>query len=405
MSLEFFLATRYLKARRKEKFISLITFLSITGIAIGVMALVIVIAVMSGAETEFRKRILGLEPHILIMNNYSYDYKEVINQSKSIKGIKAVSPIVFAQSILKTSNSFSGIVVRGVDPECNFNMIKGFNAKEQKNKLTMAEKNGKLPGIILGKEIAEKNLLIKGDNIILMSPMGMISPVGHIPSFKRFQVTGIFESGIFEYDNTIAYVHFNEAQKLMNMKNKISALGIWINDVFSAGSIKESILLSLESSFYGKDWMDINKSIFSALKLEKTVMFIILILIVFVAAFNIASTLIMMVMEKIKDIAVLKAMGATDKIIRKIFIIQGMIIGSLGTFIGTILGVIICMFLKKYNFIQLPKVYPFSTLPVQLESLDVLIIAVSSIIISYLSTIYPSYRAAKMNPVEALRYG
>ncbi len=284
-------------------------------------------------------------------------------------------------------------------------MIKGFNAKEQKNKLTMAEKNGKLPGIILGKEIAEKNLLIKGDNIILMSPMGMISPVGHIPSFKRFQVTGIFESGIFEYDNTIAYVHFNEAQKLMNMKNKISALGIWINDVFSAGSIKESILLSLESSFYGKDWMDINKSIFSALKLEKTVMFIILILIVFVAAFNIASTLIMMVMEKIKDIAVLKAMGATDKIIRKIFIIQGMIIGSLGTFIGTILGVIICMFLKKYNFIQLPKVYPFSTLPVQLESLDVLIIAVSSIIISYLSTIYPSYRAAKMNPVEALRYG
>jgi len=208
-----------------------------------------------------------------------------------------------------------------------------------------------------------------------------------------------------EYDSSLAYVHLTEAQQLSGIKNQISAIGIWIDDVFNVKPVKDSLSDILSYPFYLRDWMEINKSLFSALKLEKTAMFIILTLIILVAAFNIASALIMMVMEKTKDIAVLKAMGATNKTIRRIFILKGMIIGFMGTLIGTISGVVICFLLKKYDFIQLPDAYPFSTLPVQLEYFDVLVIAVSAIVICFFSTLYPSYKASKMDPVEALRYG
>jgi lipoprotein-releasing system permease protein len=208
-----------------------------------------------------------------------------------------------------------------------------------------------------------------------------------------------------EYDSMLAYVHLGQAQQLVSSKDKISAIGIWVDDVFKVKQIREEYFNSIEYPFYIRDWMDINQSLFSALKLEKTAMFIILTLIILVAAFNIASALIMMVMEKSKDIAVLKAMGTTHTIIRRIFIIKGMIIGIFGTLLGTLFGVIVCFFLKKYDFIQLPDAYPFSTLPVQLETMDVLIISGSAILICFLSTLYPSYKASKMDPVEAIRYG
>ncbi|MBF0258113.1 MAG: ABC transporter permease [Desulfamplus sp.] len=261
------------------------------------------------------------------------------------------------------------------------------------------------PGIIMGRELAKHVGVTTGDKVVLMVPGGMISPVGHMPSMTRFLVTGVFDSGMYEYDSSLAYVHLNDAQKLMGMKGRISALGVWVDDLFLSAQIKNNIVDSLGSPFYGRDWMEINKSLFSALKLEKTAMFVILTLIILVAAFNIASALIMMVMEKTRDIAVFKAMGATDMLIRKIFVIQGMIIGLTGTVLGTSAGVVVCVLLKRYQFIELPAAYPFSTLPVQLEYLDVFLISVASIAICFLSTIYPSYKASKMDPVEALRYG
>ena len=199
--------------------------------------------------------------------------------------------------------------------------------------------------------------------------------------------------------------HLDQAQILTGNRNKISAIGLWVEDVFGVKKIKESSMGFLGYPYYVRDWMDINQSLFSALKLEKVAMFIILTLIILVAAFNIASALIMMVMEKTKDIAVLKTMGATNTMIRRIFILQGMMIGTLGTLIGTLSGVVICWLLKKYDFIQLPEAYPFSTLPVQLETGDVVMIAVSALVICFISTLYPSHRAAKMDPVEAVRYG
>ncbi len=407
MNLELFIAGKYLKAKRKEGFISLITFLSVAGVIVGVMALVIVIAVMSGAETDFRKRILGLEPHILVMN-YSGRFEissKILNQLSSQKKIEGVSPILFAQAMIRSKNSFSGVMIRGIEPETGSNLIKGFGPDKLNQLLNDKDSDKHFPGIILGKELASSIGVIEGDKIILISSSGFIAPTGHIPSMKRFIVKGTFDSGMYEYDNALAYINLEEAQKLSNARNKISAVGIWVDDVFKVKEAKENLSVLLNSPFYLRDWMEINKSLFSALKLEKTAMFIILTLIILVAAFNIASALIMMVMEKNRDIAVLKAMGATNKSIRKIFIYKGMIIGVIGTVTGTLLGIAACSFLKKYDFIQLPDAYPFSTLPVQLEILDVLVIAVSAVVICFLSTLYPSYKASRMNPVEAIRYG
>ncbi|MBF0573769.1 MAG: FtsX-like permease family protein [Desulfamplus sp.] len=436
MSLEFFIASKYLKAKRKEGFISLITLLSVAGVTVGVMALVIVIAVMSGAEIEFRKRILGVEPHILIMEyagKFS-DYKEIedkIKKSNNIKDINAISPLVFGQTLIRSASGLSGAVVRGIEPASGVSIIKGFTAQELEQKLGSSKKNIAItgsnldqetsnnensdkadtpldrvfPGIIMGRELAKHVGVAVGDKVVLMAPGGMLSPVGQMASMTRFVVTGIFDSGMYEYDSSLAYINLNDAQKLMGMRGRISALGIWVKELFQSPQIKDSIIDTLGSPFYGRDWMEINKSLFSALKLEKTAMFVILTLIILVAAFNIASALIMMVMEKTRDIAVFKAMGATDMLIRKIFVIQGMIIGLIGTFLGTSAGVVVCILLKKYQFIELPPAYPFSTLPIQLEYLDVVVIALASIIICFLSTIYPSYKASKMNPVEALRYG
>ena len=407
MGVEFFIAGKYLRAKRKEGFISLITFLSVAGVTVGVMALVVVIAVMSGAETQFRKQILGLEPHILIMNyKGSYDeYGPLLASIKENPHIKVASPILFGQAMIRTKQSFSGVMVRGITPENGSELIKGFTPEALANALTTSPDNKATPGIILGKELANSVGVIKGDKVVLMSSQGFISPVGQIPSMKRFIVTGTFESGMSEYDSMLAYVHLEQAQQLVAAKDKISAIGIWVDDVFRVKQIREKYLTTIEYPFYIRDWMEINQSLFSALKLEKTAMFIILTLIILVAAFNIASALIMMVMEKTKDIAVLKAMGATHKIIRRIFIIKGMIIGIFGTFLGTLFGVIVCYVLKKYDFIKLPDAYPFSTLPVQLEYMDVMIISISAIFICFLSTLYPSYKASKMDPVEAIRYG
>ncbi len=407
MAVEFFIAGKYLKAKRKEGFISLITFLSVAGVTVGVMALVVVIAVMSGAETEFRKRILGLEPHILVMNyKGSYDsYEPMLALMRDNPHIKGISPILFGQAMIRTPHSFSGVMVRGILPENGSALIKGFTPAQLEEALSLDLKTGALPGIILGKELANSVGVIKGDKIILYSSKNFISPIGQIPSMKRFVVKGTFDSGMSEYDSMLAYVHLGHAQQLVSAKDKISAIGIWVDEVFKVKQIREEYFNFIEYPFYIRDWMDINHSLFSALKLEKTAMFIILTLIILVAAFNIASALIMMVMEKTKDIAVLKAMGATHTIIRRIFIIKGMIIGLFGTLLGTTFGVVVCYFLKKYDFIQLPEAYPFSTLPVQLEYTDVMIISVSAIFICFLSTLYPSFKASKMDPVEAIRYG
>ena len=414
MSFEFFIGGRYLRARPKHAFISLITILSIAGVMVGVMALIVVIAVMTGAESDFRSRILGVEPHVVLMRHGGAftDYHQVVQTVKRIDGVESASPFIYQQVMLRSSANVSGAVLRGIDPISIQREIKSQNTAFLQKVLPKLSqeaedrKNTVPAGIVLGKELARTLGVVEGDPIYIISPRGMISPIGHVPALKRFKLAGIFESGFYEYDQSLAYIHIREAQKLLRMGDTVTGVGIRVKDIYLANIVAETIMAKLGFPYWARDWMQMNKNLFSALKLEKKAMFVILTLIVLVAAFNIAGSLIMMVMQKTKDIAILKAMGATNESIKKIFIFNGMVIGSIGTVIGMCLGFILCALLKRYKFIQLPgDVYYFTTLPVQLEYLDVFLIVSATMLICFLATLYPARQAAKLNPVEAIRYG
>jgi len=411
MTFEYFIGARYLRSRQKQAFISFITFLSVAGVTVGVMALIIVIAVMSGAESYFKTQILGVESHIIVRqhNGAIENYPEIIQKLEKIPRVTSAAPFVYTQVMLRSSSGLSGSVLRGLDPGAKDNPVKGYDRKALSQKLTpQREINGeiKVPGIILGKELAAKLGVTTGTMVYLISPRGMMSPIGHMPTMKRFRVTGLFESGFYEYDASLAYIHIQTAQELLKIGDAATGIGVRVNDIYAADEISNQISEALGFPYWTMDWMQMNRNFFSALKLEKKAMFIILTLIILVAAFNIASTLIMMVMGKTRDIAILKAMGATHRSIRKIFVFKGTVIGAIGTLLGTLLGIGGCILLKHYKFIELPgDVYYFTTLPVELEILDVLVIVAAAMAICFLSTIYPAYKASQLNPVEALRYG
>jgi len=411
MSFEYLIGGRYLRAKQKETFISLITILSIAGVTVGVMALIVVIAVMAGFESDLKQRILGVESHIVLMRHGGSfsDYRKISKQIDTLDGVTAATPFIYTQIMLRSPFGVSGAVLRGIDPESAGGAIKILKDSGLQNlKQIKGRGNSKsfVPGIILGKELARNLGVVKGDAVYLISSQGMISPIGYLPAMKRFKVAGLFESGMYEYDGSLAYINLKDAQKILHMEGAVTGIEVRVKDVYDARNIAEKIVSNLGFPYWAKDWMQMNHNLFSALKLEKTVMFIILALIVLVAAFNIASTLIMMVMGKTKDIAILKAMGAMDSSIRKIFIFNGMIIGSVGTTLGVCLGCIMCELLEKYKFIELPgDVYYISTLPVRLNPMDVLIIAAGALIICFVATLYPARQASKLNPVEAIRYG
>ncbi len=411
MSFEYFIGRRYLRAKRKQAFISLITILSTAGIAVGVMALIVVIAVMSGFESDLKSRILGGQSHIVLMRHGGpfTEYRKILKDVKKIDGVKSATPVIYTQVMLRASSRVSGAVLRGIDPESAGRVIKTLDKVSFNNpKAGMGEStDNDVPGIVLGKELANNLGVSKGDIIYLISPRGMISPIGHLPAMKRFRLTGFFESGMYDYDGSFAYINIDQAQKILRMGNSVTGIEIRVDNMYNAREIAQKIVSSLGFPFWARDWMQMNQNLFTALKLEKTVMFIILTLIVLVAAFNIASTLIMMVMEKTRDIAILKAMGATDKSIKKIFVFKGMVIGTVGTILGVIFGFVLCTILKHYKIAELTgDIYYFTTkLPVRLEFFDVLIIVSAALVICFFATIYPARQASRLDPVEAIRYG
>lgn len=411
MSFEYFIGRRYLRAKSKQSFISLITILSTAGIAVGVMALIVVIAVMSGFESDLKSRILGGQSHIVLMRHGGQftEYRKILKEVEKIDGVKSATPVIYTQVMLRASSRVSGAVLRGIDPESAGRVIKTLDKISLHNPKTgMGESpDNNVPGIVLGKELANNLGVGIGDTIYLISPRGMISPIGHLPAMKRFRLTGFFESGMYDYDGSFAYINIDQAQKILRMGNSVTGIEIRVDNMYKAREIAQKIVSSLGFPFWARDWMQMNQNLFTALKLEKTVMFIILTLIVLVAAFNIASTLIMMVMEKTRDIAILKAMGATDKSIKKIFVFKGMVIGTVGTIFGVILGFVLCTILKHYKIAELTgDIYYFTTkLPVKLEFFDVFIIVSAALVICFLATIYPARQASRLNPVEAIRYG
>ena len=409
MSFETFVGRRYLRAKQKQAFISLITILSIAGVALGVMALIVVIAVMTGFEADLKTRILGGQPQVMIMRHGGAftKYREILQEVEKTPGVEAATPFIYAQIMLKSKNGAAGAVLRGIDPESAGRVMKTLQDLNLPSSTEAKSSQSSSPGIVLGRELAKNLAVVEGDAIYVISPRGMISPIGHVPTMRQFKVTGFFESGMYEYDQTFAYINIRDAQKIMRLGDSVTGLDIRVTDLYDARNIAQKITGKLGFPFWARDWMQMNRNLFKALKLERRVMFIILTLIILVAAFNIASSLIMMVMGKTRDIAILKAMGATERSVQKIFVLNGMVIGALGTLIGLGLGLVICSVLKHYNIHELAgDIYYFTTkLPVKLEFFDVASIIAAALLICFFATLYPARQAAKLDPVEAIRYG
>jgi lipoprotein-releasing system permease protein len=409
MRYELFISLRYLKAKRKQIFISVITFLSMGGVGLGVMALVIVLSVMRGFEDDLKAKILGTNAHLVILQHGGpiRDYREILQKVKGLEGVVAATPFIFTQSMITSESNAQGIVLRGIDPATAGRVI---NIEKSLRKGTMdnlAEKENPSapPGIFIGKELAQNLGVMMDDTVVVVSPTAALTPMGMGPPMKKFKVKGIFDTGMYEYDTSLAYISLQSAQKFLGLGNTVSGIEVRVRDIYGVKEIARKIQKELGFPFWTKDWMQMNRSLFAALKLERTVMFIILVLIVLVAAFGIVSTLIMVVMEKNKDIAILKSMGATARSVMRIFILEGLIIGVVGTVLGLVGGYIICRILATYQFISLPRdVYYISHLPVKMHEADFLLIALAAVGISFLATLYPSWQASRLDPAEALRY-
>jgi lipoprotein-releasing system permease protein len=411
MSFIWLMSTRYLKARRKQAFISLITFLATAGIAVGVMALIVVIAVMTGFESELQNRILGIESHVLVMRygEWVSDIDATVDKIETVDGVQSASPFIYTQVMLRSPHGVTGAVLKALDPSRPVPPISistGAPLSDALADTAPDESAGKAPGLIVGRVTAEKLMVAAGDPIYLIAPLGKGAAANQMPAVMRFTVAGLFETGMNEYDGMVSFVRLDVAQRLLRMAGQATGFEVRVSDIYQAKRIAESIVEMIGFPFWARDWMQMNRNLFSMLRLQKVVMFIILTLIVLVAAFNIASALIMMVMEKTRDIAILKTMGATNQHIRRIFVFKGLVIGCLGTAVGGGVGFIICSILKRYPFIKLPgDVYFLTTLPVNLQTVDVLVIGISTVLICFLATLYPATSASALDPVDGIRYG
>jgi lipoprotein-releasing system permease protein len=407
MSFELFFSLRYLKAKRKQGFISIITGISVLGIMIGVMALIVVLAVMNGFREDLMKKILGVNSHLLIMSYKGgiEDTDEIVQKTLKVDGVVSATPFIYSQIMIKSYGNISGAILRGIDPVTAGSVIDIDSMIRSGSLDVLTYTQAETKGIILGSELSKQIGAVPGDVVTLISPMGKLTPLGRVANEGTFEVRALFESGMYEYDSAMVYLSLANAQEFLSLGDEVTGIEVKVEDIQKSDKIGQAIQGTLQYPYYTKDWKMMNKSLFSALKLEKVTMFIILTMIVLVGALNIISSLVMMVMEKTRDIAILRTMGASAKSIMSIFIFQGLFVGLVGTVLGLVSGSFLCHILARYKFIKLPPdVYYITTLPVRMEWLDIASIILAAIIISFLATIYPSWQAAKVNPVEALRY-
>lgn len=421
MAYELFISRRYLTGRRKEAFISLISFISTAGVTLGVMALVVVIAVMTGAEKKLRDNLLGIAAHVTILSHTGRieDPEAALATVKEDPAVRAASPVVQLQVLLRGPSGSSGAVVKGIDPKTGpevVNLNRYLKSGSMADLSAREEEDGThtRPGIILGRDLAGALGAGVGDVVSIISPKGTLSPIGHLPTMRRAQVIGVLDSGWYEYDSAFAWMDIKDAQAVGRLGEAVTGIETRLDKPMeapeAAGRLRRTLALTPSSmgipALYAQDWMRMYKPLWDALLLEKLAMFVILMFIVLVAAFNIASTLIMMVMEKKKDIAILKTMGAKRRSIVRIFMMNGMTIGVVGTALGVSLGSILCYVQKTYEVVRLDRsVYPFGVLPVQMEFADVAVISAAALIICLAATLYPAWQAARLDPVETIRYG
>jgi lipoprotein-releasing system permease protein len=405
---EWFIGLRYLRAKHRHGFISLISLISVAGITVGVIALIVVLSVYSGFTDGLRDQILGVNSHIIVqrMGGTIGNYELARERVLTVKNVTGATPYLYAQTLLSSSGGGNGVVLRGMDPATAENVV-GLAKQMTKGSihdLTKPESD-RIPNIILGKNLASDLRVGVDDRIRLIAPGGPLTPMGIIPKVKTCRISGIFETGMSDYDSTLAYMALAEVQSFLGIGDVVHGIEVTVakNELNRADQVAAQIAEALGPGFIAKDWMMMNRNLFAAFKLEKIGMFIAMALIILVAALNIISALVMVVMEKNKDIAILKSMGATSGSIMKIFFLQGLVIAIAGTALGVAGGLGLCELLSRYQFIELPSnVYPMTTLPIKVLPVDVMIIAVSSIVITLLATLYPSWKASTVHPAEVL---
>jgi lipoprotein-releasing system permease protein len=408
MRFELFIALRYLLSRRKHSFISAISLISVAGVALGVAALIIVLGVMNGFSQNLRDKILGVNAHLLVTS-----YQGPFSRSRSIEdklngvsGVKAIMPFIYSEVMLSTPQGVKGSVLRGIDPDRAQHVL-SLSQDLVKGDLASLQADKGPPGIVVGRALSRRLGLQLGERLNMLSPSGKKSAAGFTPEIKTFQVAGIFDTGMYEYDSSLVYVSIDSAQDILGFsKELITGFEVRLADIYAAREVAERIEKTLgRFPFSVQTWMEMNRSLFSALKLEKTAMAVILVMIVLVGSFSIVTTLIMLVMEKKHAIAILMSMGATPRNIKRIFIYQGSLIGVIGTFLGYSLGLGLSLLLERYHFIKLPsEVYYLDHLPIQLETPDLLFIGLAAMGLCFLATLYPAGQAAKLHPAEVLRY-
>lgn len=405
---EWFVGMRYLRAKHKHGFISLISLISVAGITVGVIALIVVLAVYSGFTTGLRDQILGVNSHIIVqrfggvIHNYQLERDRIL----TVKNVTGATPYLYTQTLLSGAHGGSGVVLRGIDP-ATAAMVVGLGKQMISGSIQDLDQDAasRVPNIILGKNLAGNLRVGQGDKLRLISPSGPLTPMGVIPKITTCRVSGIFETGMYEYDSTLAYMALTNVQTFLGVGDIAHGIEVKVKEKYldRADEIAAQITKKLGHGFIAKDWMRMNSNLFAAFKLEKIGMFIAMTLIILVAALNIISALIMVVMEKSKDIAILKSMGASSSSIMGIFFLQGTVIAFAGTALGVVGGLGLCELLSRYQFIELPSnVYPMTTLPIRVLPMDVTIVAVSSIVITLLATLYPSWKAASVQPAEVL---
>ncbi len=421
MRFETLVALRHLRSKKRSAFLSIITIIAVMGIIIGVATMCVVLSVMSGFENDLKSRILGANAHLIVIKfgqNFN-EYRDVISKVSKINGVKGAAPFVLSEGMISSDTNLSGVIIKGIIPEeavkvmdigKNIESGKLSNLDSPENvplRYNSAMMGGKdnLPGIIIGRELNKILHLNIGDVVTLFSPLGELSPFGPMPKSRKFKIVGIFYSGMYEFDQKFVYVHLKEAQKFFGLMENVTGVEITVDRIDETVAMGEEIKNKIGGYPYKvRNWMEMNRNLFSAIRLEKIVMFIILAFIVLVASFNIISTLIMVVIERAKEIAILKTMGVKDRSVVRIFITEGLIIGIFGTIFGEIAGYILCKLLSLYHFQLDPEVYYITTLPVLINPFEFISVAIAAILISFIATIYPAYQAAKLRPTEGLRY-
>jgi len=402
---ELFVALRYLRSRQGKR-VSGTTAIAIGGVFVGVAAVLIVLSVINGFHLELRTRILGATPHISVTE---YTYKPfpyagpddtLFKKLERFPGVVSAAPFVYTKTLIRSDKGVEGVIVRGVDPARESD-ITDIGAGIQEGSFSFDSS-----GVILGVELARVMGVMVGDELEIVSPFGGTpTPMGYLPKTGRFRINGIFDSGMYEYNSSFVYMGLPDLQQFLGMEGMITGYELRVRDVYSAARLARRITSSLGHPYRAVDWIMQNRNLFTALRLEKVVTFILMVLIVLVAAFNIIGMLMMIVMRKTREIGILKAVGATPNAVTRVFVLAGLLIGGLGTGFGAVFGFVACWLLNRYRFVTLPgDVYFIRNLPVQMQWLDFVVVCVSAMVIVFVATVYPAIRASRLDPVEAIRY-